>query len=89
MNHSPSLRLHSLNEIRERLPEVLGLLSPETLDQLVGDIGRALHLWQQVIEEEIDGFLTSGLKGVSQQHCDLEQHLLVSHPSRGLGGERE
>jgi hypothetical protein len=32
--------------------------------------------------------LTSSLKGVSQQHRNFEQNLIISHPSHCLG-ERE
>ena len=66
------LRLHRLDEITERLPEVLCLLSPQTLNQLVGDIRRALHLRQEVITEEIDRFLTSSLEGVAKKHGNFE-----------------
>jgi len=66
------LRLHRLDEITERLPEVLCLLSPQTLNQLVGDIRRALHLRQEVITEEINRFLTSSLEGVAKKHGNFE-----------------
>jgi hypothetical protein len=56
-----TLRLHSLDEIAKRLPKVLCLLSPQTLNQLVGDIRRTLHLGQQVVTEEINRFLSSSL----------------------------
>jgi hypothetical protein len=66
------LRLHRLDEIAKGLPEILGLLSPQTLNQLVGDIRRALHLRQEVITEEINRFLTPSLEGVSKEHGNFE-----------------
>jgi hypothetical protein len=66
------LRLHRLDEIAKRFPKVLCLLSPQTLNQLVGDIRRALHLRQEVITEEINRFLTPSLEGISKKHGDFE-----------------
>jgi hypothetical protein len=66
------LRLHRLDEIAKRLSKVLCLLCPQTLNQLVGDIRRALHLRQEVITEEINRFLTPSLEGVSKKHGDFE-----------------
>jgi hypothetical protein len=66
------LRLHRLDEIAKRFSKVLRLLSPQTLNQLVGDIRRALHLWQEVIRQEINRFLTPSLEGVSKEHGNFE-----------------
>jgi hypothetical protein len=66
------LGFHRLDEITKGLPEILGLLSPQTLNQLVGDIRRALHLWQEVIRQEINRFLTPSLEGVSKEHGNFE-----------------
>lgn len=79
------LRLHSLDKVAKRLSEILCLLSSQTLDQLVGDIGRALHLRQEIITEEINRFLTSRLQGVSEKHGNFEQDLNVSMRYRGTG----
>jgi hypothetical protein len=69
---SVQLRLHCLDEIAERFPEILCLLSSQTLNQLIGDIRRALHLRQEVITEEINRFLASRLQRVSKEHGDFE-----------------
>ena len=78
----PYLRLHRSDEITKRLPKVLGLLSPQTLYQLAGEMRRALHLWQKVVTEEFDRFLTSSLECVPKQHRDFKQHLHVSFWTR-------
>jgi hypothetical protein len=66
------LGFHRLDKITEGLSKVLCLLCPQTLNQLVGDIRRALHFRQEVITEEINRFLTPSLEGVSKKHGNFE-----------------
>ena len=65
------LRLHRLDEGRKSAAKVFGLLRTQIVDQLGGDMGWALQFRQQIVQEEVDRFLTASLNRVAKEHGNV------------------